>query len=89
MRNLRDFPVEVSGDNHFLLYVNGLRIGEGPAKGDLPHWRYETFDLAPALHAGDNVIAATVFNFGIYAPLAVISERTAFLMQGDSASESR
>ena len=82
------FPVEVSGDNHFLLYVNGMRIGEGPAKGDLAHWRYETFDLAPALHPGDNVIAVTVFNFGIYAPLAVISERTAFLMQGDSASES-
>jgi len=83
------FSVEVSGDNHFLLYVNGMRIGEGPAKGDLPHWRYETFDLAPALHAGDNVIAATVFNFGIYAPLAVISERTAFLMQGDTAGESQ
>ena len=82
------FPVEVSGDNHFLLYVNGMRIGEGPAKGDLPHWRYETFDLAPALHAGDNVIAATVFNFGIYAPVAVICERTALLMQGDSTSES-
>jgi alpha-L-rhamnosidase len=83
------FPVEVSGDNHFLLYVNGMRIGEGPAKGDLPHWRYETFDLASALHAGDNVIAATVFNFGIYAPLAVISERTAFLMQGETAAESQ
>src|ERR1700723_2513452 len=82
------FSVEVSADNHFLLYVNGQRIGEGPAKGDLSHWRYETFDLAPALHSGDNVIAATVFNFGIYAPLAVISERTAFLMQGDSAAES-
>jgi alpha-L-rhamnosidase len=82
------FPVEVSADNHFLLYVNGLRIGEGPAKGDLPHWRYEAFELAPALHPGDNVIAATVFNFGIYAPLAVISERTAFLMQGESAAES-
>ena len=82
------FPVDVSADNHFLLYVNGLRIGEGPAKGDLQHWRYETFDLAPALHTGDNVIAATVFNFGIYAPLAVISERTAFLMQGDSDAES-
>ncbi|MGC2400114.1 MAG: alpha-L-rhamnosidase C-terminal domain-containing protein [Acidobacteriaceae bacterium] len=82
------FLVEVSADNHFLLYVNGRRIGEGPAKGDLQHWRYETFDLAPALHAGDNVIGATVFNFGIYAPLAVISERTAFLMQGDSDAES-
>jgi hypothetical protein len=82
------FPVEVSADNHFLLYVNGIRIGEGPARGDLPHWRYETFDLAPAMHPGDNVIAATVFNFGVYAPLAIISERTAFLMQGESAAES-
>ncbi len=82
------FPVEVSADNHFFLYVNGIRIGEGPAKGDLQHWRYETYDLGPALKAGDNVISATVFNFGIYAPLAVISERTAFLMQGDTAAES-
>jgi alpha-L-rhamnosidase len=81
------FPVEVSADNHFLLYVNGQRIGDGPAKGDLQHWRYESYDLAPALHAGDNVIAATVFNFGVYAPLAVISDRTAFLLQGDTDAE--
>jgi alpha-L-rhamnosidase len=81
------YPVEVSADNHFQLFVNGVRIGEGPAKGDVQHWRYETFDLAPALHAGDNILAATVFNFGIYAPLAVISERTAFLVQGDTAAE--
>jgi len=82
------YVVEVSADNHFQLYVNDQRIGEGPAKGDLQHWRYETYDLAPALHAGDNIIAATVFNFGIYAPLAVISDRTGFLMQGDSDAES-
>ena len=81
------FWVEVSADNHFVLYVNGSRVGEGPAKGELPHWRYETYDLAPYLHAGTNVIAATVINFGVYAPLAVISDRTAFLMQGDSAAE--
>ena len=82
------FPVEVSADNHFELYVNSKRIGEGPARGDLPHWRYEEFDLAPALHAGDNVVAATVFNFGIYAPLAIVSERTAFVLQGSTAAES-
>src|ERR1700761_357136 len=64
------YLVEVSADNHFLLYVNGHRIGEGPAKGDLQHWRYEKYDLASALHVGENVVAATVFNFGIYAPLA-------------------
>jgi hypothetical protein len=41
--------VYVSADNRFLLYVNGKRAGEGPARGDLMHWRYETFDLAPFL----------------------------------------
>ena len=81
------FPVLASGDNHFTLYVNGERVGDGPAKTDLPHWRYESFDLAKYLHAGENVIAATVWNFGMYAPLAVVSDRTAFLLQGDGAAE--
>ena len=29
------FIVQVSADNHFVLYVNGVRIGDGPAKSDL------------------------------------------------------
>jgi hypothetical protein len=82
------FPVVVSADNRFILFVNGVRVGEGPARGDLLHWRYESFDLAPTLRAGENTIAAVVWNFGIYAPLAQISNRTAFLMQGDTQAES-
>jgi len=82
------FWVEASADNRFTLLVNGERMGEGPAKGDLQHWRYETLDLAPALHAGENILAATVWNFGLYAPLAVVSDHTAFLLQGDGAGES-
>ncbi len=82
------FNVKVSADNRFLLFVNGIRIGEGPARGDLLHWRYETFDLASALHPGQNTIAAVVWNFGIYAPLAQIGNRSAFLMQGDTETES-
>jgi hypothetical protein len=27
----------VSADNRFQLFVNGKRVGEGPARGDLPH----------------------------------------------------
>jgi hypothetical protein len=77
------FIVHVSADNRFILYVNGARVGDGPARGDLSHWRYETFDLAAHLKDGDNVIAATVWNFGIYAPIAQISDRTAFVLQGE------
>jgi alpha-L-rhamnosidase len=62
-------------------------VGDGPARGDLAHWRYETFDLGPMLKPGANVLAATVWNFGIYAPVAQISDRTAFLVEGDTAAE--
>ena len=72
------YLVRVSADNRFILYVNGTRVGDGPARGDLAHWRYERFDLAPYLKSGHNLITATVWNFGIYAPLAQMSDRTAF-----------
>jgi hypothetical protein len=81
------YIVHVSGDRKFLFYVNGQRIGAGPATSDLPHWRYETFDLAPALHAGANLLTATVWNFGIYSAISQMSDRTAFLVQGDTAQE--
>jgi alpha-L-rhamnosidase len=81
------YIVHVSGDRRFLFYVNGQRIGAGPAASDLPHWRYETFDLAPALHPGTNLLSATVWNFGIYSAIAQMSDRTAFLVQGDTVQE--
>jgi alpha-L-rhamnosidase len=81
------YIVQVSADNRFVLYVNGQRVGDGPARGDLAHWHYETFDLAPYLTPGANYVTATVWNFGIYAPTAQITDRTAFLLQGDGAQE--
>lgn len=78
------YVVRVSADNRFILFVNGHRVGDGPARGDLAHWRYERFDLAPLLKSGDNVIGATVWNFGIYAPTAQMSDRTAFLLESEA-----
>ena len=82
------FVVMVSADNRFKLYVNGQRVGEGPARGDYAHWRYETFDLAPCLKEGGNFITATVWQFGVFAPLAQISDRLAFLLEGETDAES-
>ena len=78
------YPVRVSADNRFILFVNGKRVGDGPARGDLAHWRYERFDLAPFLHAGPNLITATVWNFGVYSAVAQISDRTAFLLESEA-----
>jgi alpha-L-rhamnosidase len=81
------FVVEVSADNQFLFFVNGKRVGTGPSLSDLEHWRYETCDLAPFLHAGKNVLAATVWNFGTHAAIAQMSDRVAFLVHGDGDHE--
>ncbi len=80
--------VHVSADNRFVLHVNGEYAGEGPARGDLFHWRFETIDLARLLHPGRNLVAAVVWNFGDEAPVAQMSDRTGFLMQGDTQAES-
>jgi hypothetical protein len=78
------YPVRVSADNRFILYVNGTRVGDGPARGDLGHWRYEKFDIAPNLKPGHNLITATVWNFGVYMPVSQMSDRTAFLLESEA-----
>lgn len=79
--------VRVSADNRFILYVNGRRIADGPARGDLGHWRYERVDLAPHLARGHNVIAAEVWNDARLAPGAQISARTGFLLAAEDAKQ--
>ncbi len=81
------FVVHASADNRYQLYVNGVRVSEGPARGDLYHWRYETVDITQNLKAGENVLAAVVWNFGSESPMAQVSSESGFLLQGDSAAE--
>jgi len=81
------FIVNVSADNQFVLYVNGHRVGSGPSRADLAHWRYETYDLAPFLLTGSNVLAATVWHFGTHAAVAQMSDRIGFVLHGNSEQE--
>ena len=81
------FVVHVSADNQFLLNANQRDVGRGPARSDLAHWKYETYDLAPFLHAGRNEIAAMVWSLGV-STAAQMGDRIAFVLQGDTAAES-
>jgi len=81
------FIVNVSADNQFVFYVNGHRVGSGPSRADLAHWRYETYDLAPFLLKGSNLLAAIVWNFGTHAAIAQMSDRLGFILHGDSEEE--
>jgi hypothetical protein len=82
------FIIHVSADNRYQLFVNSTPVSRGPAAGDLWNWRYETVDIAAQLRAGPNTLAAVVWNFAESAPSSQLTNRTAFLLQGDSEQES-
>jgi alpha-L-rhamnosidase len=81
------FIINVSGDNRYRVFVNGNYIGAGPARGDLMHWNFETYDIAQYLQQGKNIIAAVVWNFGKDMPIAQMSNKTGFILQGNSVAE--
>lgn len=82
---LESFPVYVSADNRYKLFVNEKLVSLGPARGDLQHWNYEAVDLAPFLQTGKNIVAAQVWNEGELRPEGHISLKTAFVLQGTTA----
>ena len=89
--NLRDRPdeflIHVSGDNRYKLFVNGIEVCWGPARGDLANWRFETIDISSYLKSGKNILSAVVWNFGEYRPLAQMTNKTAFIVQGNTDIE--
>lgn len=82
--------VHVSGDSRYLFYCNGTLLGRGPAKGDVNHHFYETFDLAPHLRAGRNVLSALVLDMSRVAhrpallgpPCSVMTYTGGFVLEG-------
>jgi hypothetical protein len=61
--------IDVSAVIRYKLFVNGKYIGQGPANNDLKHYSYDSYDLAPHLQKGKNVIGLTVFSLGEMNPL--------------------
>jgi len=81
------FIIHLSADNRYRFWVNGRPVCSGPARGDLYNWNFETVDIAPYLQAGNNVLAALVWNMGVHAPVAQVSNQTALVVQGDTDKE--
>lgn len=81
------FIVHVSADNRYVLIINEKFVSLGPARNDLYHWNFETVDIAKHLQQGSNIITAIVWNDGEYRPEGQISNRTGFLLQGNTGKE--
>ena len=77
-----EFVIHVSADSRYRLFVNGKPVCFGPARGDLNHWNYESVDISRFLYKGNNCIAVQVFNWGNDKPVAQVTSKTAFILQG-------
>src|SRR5262245_9888043 len=56
--------LHLSADTRYILYVNGERLGFGPARNYHTHYEYDSYDLTPHLRAGENVLAIAVVHWG-------------------------
>lgn len=62
----------VTADNRYILWLNGRRLGRGPLKGTLAHYHAETYELAPLLRPGRNVLAVEVRWWGEHGPVSEV-----------------
>ena len=56
--------VHVTADSRYKFFINGQFVGRGPARCDQRYEYYDTFDVAPLLQPGENVISAIVHQYG-------------------------
>lgn len=56
--------LHITADSRYVLYVNGEYVGQGPVRAWPAHWRYDTYDIAPYLQSGFNVVAILVNHYG-------------------------
>jgi hypothetical protein len=82
------FIIHVSADNRYKLFVNGEMVSLGPARSDIYNWAFETVDISPYLRRGENTLAAVVWYFAGYSPVAQMSfGQTGLIVQGDGPAE--
>ena len=83
-------PVEfdVSADERFTLYLDGKRIAEGPHRGLVEHWYYQTYRIE-GLTPGEHLLEAVVWQLGLHAPLAQLSYRGGFVLKAAGAYDKR
>jgi alpha-L-rhamnosidase len=58
-------PTDITVDGRYLLFVNGAQIGRGPVRCSPLAQRFDTYDLAPHLRSGRNVVAVLVHTYGV------------------------
>ncbi|AFH60330.1 family 78 glycoside hydrolase catalytic domain [Paenibacillus caseinilyticus] len=56
--------LDITADDYYKLYINGVFVAQGPAQGYSFHYYYNRIDVTPYLREGTNVIAVHVYYMG-------------------------
>ncbi|MDQ3667917.1 MAG: glycoside hydrolase family 78 protein [Acidobacteriota bacterium] len=56
--------LRITASDRYLLYINGINIGRGPARSDPRRKSYDTYDAAKYLIQGKNSIAIRAYHYG-------------------------
>ncbi len=73
----RKFRVHITGDERYVLFLDGIRVARGSERGDRRNWFYETYDFD--LPKGEHVLVARVHVLGDKSPWAQMSVIPGFL----------
>lgn len=65
INNINDAKLYISADDNYRVYINGKRVGFGPASNYYFHYFYNVYDISEYLNKGENIIALHVYYAGI------------------------
>lgn len=69
--------LHISADTRYRAFLNGQSVSFGPCKSYPTRWYYETFDIAPLLLKGRNVLSVKVLRFSSTSAGGLSMTRTA------------
>lgn len=57
--------IDITADDYYKLYINGVYAGQGPAPAYYFHYNYNRLDITKLLKPGDNVVAVHTYYQGL------------------------
>ena len=72
--------IDVSADERYVLFLDGIELSRGPHRGLPGHWHYQSYRVN-GLAPGEHVMEAVVWRLGLHAPLAQMSVRGGFILK--------
>lgn len=60
----KDIKLVVTADSRYRAFLNGVWIGDGPARGFPEEWFYDEYEISAFVHPGCNKLSILVTHFG-------------------------